>query len=496
MKKKTIQFKLSKFKYLLFLPILLFSFCESNFEEISFGSENKLTKDAMVLSLMKSAVRSDLNKTSSKSAGTAEEDQCTHFLYPMTFEVYSGDDPTPQLMEITSDEELISFIDTLIASTTNYEFYIFFPITLLDTDGVETVLTDLNELEGTLQMAVDACASFTDDSSEDNDEDDSSNNDSADNDSNDGSDDGSNDGSDDVNNNEDDNESDDGSDDGLDDVNNNESDDDSDNQAGIHNAHFDVDTSHLVYDFNDGKTDAHTHRYDEKYDTNIVDYFNILNDDKKKKKGLRNINDIEFGVPNDSEQFYIIIGNANLSQDVQLEINGNLISVMDYQAKVDAYLNGNSNALEVYSLGESKDATQLTSLKFIVGLDAANVKNGLIPTETSTVVGNTKGPNGEYRDGALIAQAININSMSLNSSLGVADENAGLYWESTIFWHVKKDKQNNRDDKNNNDSDDHCGKKNKKVYICHKGKTICVSVNAIWGHMQHHEDDYLGRCDD
>ncbi len=155
MKKKTTEIRLSMFKYLLIVPLLLLSFCQSNFEGFPLSTENRLTKDAKVLSLMKAAIKSDLNNTSSKSSankssmskGTVEDDQCTHFLYPMIFEVYSRDDPEPDMREINSDEELISFIDafsysdTLIASTTNYEFYIFFPITLLDTDGVKTALT-------------------------------------------------------------------------------------------------------------------------------------------------------------------------------------------------------------------------------------------------------------------------------------------------------------------------------------------------------------------
>lgn len=43
---------------------------------------------------------------------------------------------------------------------------------------------------------------------------------------------------------------------------------------------------------------------------------------------------------------------------------------------------------------------------------------------------------------------------------------------------------------------DFCDDKNKKVYICHNGKTICISVNAIWGHLNNHEGDYPGKCDD
>jgi len=56
------------------------------------------------------------------------------------------------------------------------------------------------------------------------------------------------------------------------------------------------------------------------------------------------------------------------------------------------------------------------------------------------------------------------------------------------------------DDDNNDDNDsdeeyDYCHKNNKKVYICHKGNTICVSVNAIWGHLNQHEEDFLGKCE-
>jgi len=175
MKKKTAKIKLGIFKYLLVLPLFLLSFCQSEFEEPLDASENKLTIDAKVLSLMKSAIQSDSDQIlaqnkSSLSKGTVTEDdgQCTNFLYPMTFQVYSGDDPIPETKEINSDEELIAFIEvftfenTAGAFTPGYEMFIYFPIILLDTDGNETVLNNLTELEGTLQMAVEACESFSD----------------------------------------------------------------------------------------------------------------------------------------------------------------------------------------------------------------------------------------------------------------------------------------------------------------------------------------------
>ncbi len=177
MKKNTVKIKPGIIKYLLVLPLFLLSFCQSEFEEPQGNSENKLTIDAKLLGLMKSAIQSDSDQiftqnkgALSKSAIIEDDGQCTYFLYPMTFEVFSGDDPIPQVKEINSDEELIAFIELFtfenaaVASSPNYEMYIYFPITLLDTDGYETVLNNLTELEGTLQMAVEACESFNDSS--------------------------------------------------------------------------------------------------------------------------------------------------------------------------------------------------------------------------------------------------------------------------------------------------------------------------------------------
>ena len=83
MKKKTAIIKLSMLKYLLLVPVFLLTFCESEFEEPLQNSENKLTKDAKVLSLMKSAIKSDSNENliknkgdSFKSTDTEQDDQC------------------------------------------------------------------------------------------------------------------------------------------------------------------------------------------------------------------------------------------------------------------------------------------------------------------------------------------------------------------------------------------------------------------------------------
>jgi hypothetical protein len=45
-----------------------------------------------------------------------------------------------------------------------------------------------------------------------------------------------------------------------------------------------------------------------------------------------------------------------------------------------------------------------------------------------------------------------------------------------------------------NETDIYCDShsKDKKVYMCHKGKTICVNLNALQAHLKH--GDYLGKC--
>ncbi|MDJ0644932.1 MAG: hypothetical protein QNJ57_03010 [Flavobacteriaceae bacterium] len=41
---------------------------------------------------------------------------------------------------------------------------------------------------------------------------------------------------------------------------------------------------------------------------------------------------------------------------------------------------------------------------------------------------------------------------------------------------------------------DYCHENNKKVYICHNGNTLCVSINAINAHLEH--GDTLGECEE
>lgn len=319
MKKKTTPIRLGILSYLMILPALLFINCQNDLDDPAMGSEAKLTPDAEVLLLMKEAIISNSDyvlaegkESLSKSTDLASDDQCTHFLYPMTFEVYSGDNPNPTLWEINSDEELLEFIDTLVAAQTTYQYYIYFPITLLDTDGNETVLNDLTELEGTLKMAVEACTGMTD-----------------------GSPDGGTDGG---------------------------------TGSGT-----------------DGGTDG---------------------------------------------------SSGSGSDDGTGSSTGG----------------GSDDSTGGSTGGSSDDGTGGSSDD---GSDDGSDDDG-----------SDDGSDGSSDDGS--------------DDSGEGDDEEESFAESS----------------EGSNGYQYCDKNGKKVLICHKGNTICISVNAIWGHMQHHEEDYLGTCED
>ena len=314
------------FAYLMILPVFLFVNCQNDLDDPIVSSEAKLTPDSKVLSLMKAAIISEADYMAGKnkeslskstdfaaSADAASSDQCTQFQYPMTFDVYSGDNPNPVQWEINSDEELLDFIDMLMASSTTYEYYIYFPVTLLDTDGNETVLYSLAELEGTLTMAVEACAGLNDGS---------------------GTDGGTGSGS-------------------------------------------------------DGGTDGGT------------------------------------------------------------------------SSSTDGGTDGGTSG----GTGSGSDDSGTDG-----GTDGGSDDSG--------TDGGTDGGSDDSSEGG---------SDESGSDSG-SDDDSGEEGQESISEDEISDSTDN--------GHRYCDKKAKKVIICHKGQTICISVNAIWGHMQHHEEDYFGECEE
>ena len=188
-------------------------------------------------------------------------------------------------------------------------------------------------------------------------------------------------------------------------------------EGGLIGGHFDLDTSSKIYDFSDGDTDRHIHEYDDKFDVTYVDFFGML-DDK-----LGEINEVVQA----NSRFAIIVANANLSPGAIIEVNGRRQLATEYQAQ-----NGNLATNMKYTLGSAPGHLKLTSLKVLFKPDAI-INGGLIPTQTGCVRDNDPGKQNEYRNGALIVQAIDLNSAQIDPATGTAS--SGLLWEATVFWH-------------------------------------------------------------
>lgn len=184
---------------------------------------------------------------------------------------------------------------------------------------------------------------------------------------------------------------------------------------GIVGGHFDLDTSSVVYPFNAGDTDGHVHQYDDKYQINGVNFFDIR--DTK----LQNVQTVLQPVQN----FYIKVVNANLSPAAVIEINGIMFKVADYAA-------GNNWSEKKFSLTAKDGLIQLKSLSLRFPKDAI-LQNGLIGTETGCVRSNTPGKQQEYRNGALLFQVIDADNYTIDPVMGYAT--SGLLWEASVFWH-------------------------------------------------------------
>jgi len=230
---------------------------------------------------------------------------------------------------------------------------------------------------------------------------------------------------------------------------------DNSDDPGLLGGHFDLDTSSSIYDFDDGVTDGHVHEWDDKYDLTTVNYMDFKNVGGDK---LHEIDQPAKGIaPN--TLFILTVGNTELSPGGVLEVNSTSMSVRDYHAAVNRYLTGTLYSEEVFPIYKTgkPSATEadagvqeLISLK--LSFDAYAILSGdLIPTVTGCVKDNHAGGNGEYRNGALMLQALDASdiaagftydedldqytsgSTSLNGTHGYAT--SGLFWESTLFWH-------------------------------------------------------------
>jgi hypothetical protein len=237
-------------------------------------------------------------------------------------------------------------------------------------------------------------------------------------------------------------------------------------EPGLVGGHFDLDTSHGIYAFDEGDTDKHEHEWDDKYDTTTINYFDI------EGGAHNNIDEGNDTIPDDETPFFLTVSNAAINPAGVMEINGSSFSVTSYFDLQTRWLAGTMASYEkfpVYKLGKLTGAEtaagwqQLTSFK--VSFDAfAILKGELLGTKTGCVRGNEIGALGEYRNGALTVQALDaedfdgftydeVNDVYVAANTAVdgthhyarvkpddedgSDEYFGhsMFWESTVFWH-------------------------------------------------------------
>ena len=227
---------------------------------------------------------------------------------------------------------------------------------------------------------------------------------------------------------------------------------------GLLGGHFDLDTTKAgkTFAYSAGQTSRHTHQWDDKTNRSTVDYFNIVKCtdplDQDTCASDPTHKEIQDEISSDTQQFYLLVSNAELSTGAVLELNGVNIDAVTYQGSVEAAIAG-TGTLPLYSMGGGSGTTQLTDLKVSFASNAI-LTGGLVPTATGCVKGNDPGKFNEYRNGAFTIQAVDAASFpaQVNELVGpddgdirggkgtglvkhIADGNSALLWESTLFWH-------------------------------------------------------------
>ncbi len=195
---------------------------------------------------------------------------------------------------------------------------------------------------------------------------------------------------------------------------------------------LEVDTSSFLAEFGFGTTDGHVHRYDDKFQTTSVDFFNVLD------SALHNISR---DITDPNTRFKLIIANPDLSIGGRIVINTPAAGASSSFVGVRSYASTELEDLPVFSLGGVAGTTRLSDLQISFDQNVAPA-GGIIPTTTEAVRKNIPGRNGEWRNGALTIQAVRVNAdgspafttdvaLSAGGVQGVA--RSGLLWEATLF---------------------------------------------------------------
>jgi hypothetical protein len=192
---------------------------------------------------------------------------------------------------------------------------------------------------------------------------------------------------------------------------------------GLRGGHFDVDTTTSL----DGTTEGHFHEYDDEHDVSGIDFIAPLDTQgevQPLEEALGDVPDLEF---------VIVVVNPDLSPGARLVLDG----AYDPQdpsswVGVGEYADTPLQQLERHTL------RTLPSLGLYFAGDAIQT-GGLAGTEPTCVSRNDVGPGGEWRNGALVVQAIRADQLQTNVALSAGGvqgaATAGLLWEGIVFWH-------------------------------------------------------------
>ena len=225
-----------------------------------------------------------------------------------------------------------------------------------------------------------------------------------------------------------------------------------------------------------GDTDVHEHKYDDDTDRNYVDYLDIAGGSRTH---LNNVDDVYFA--NGSQEFIVLVANADLSPGAAITIGAKRWNMLKYQKLIHQKLAAWDGVSDL--LDEDGDSLIFTtnSIKAAGTLrhsfdDQAIVDGALHPTETDCIRGVSRSNGrqinnlGRYRNGALIMQLVKrelftegrnpVEQLSLQSPddfksfMTLADgslvqlrdngveysgllvkNNAEFLYESALFWH-------------------------------------------------------------
>jgi hypothetical protein len=185
---------------------------------------------------------------------------------------------------------------------------------------------------------------------------------------------------------------------------------------GLPGGGLNITTSSSTYDYNFGKIDSEVAHYDDLYDVKSLDLLNPLD---------QRLFPITYRIA-ENQKFVLIMVNGHLNPGAILKLNNEYYFASEYQKLTQDFINGGKRALPVWT------PQNLQQAKLMV-LDDTLSDQKIIPTRTDCVAMNRPGPKGEYRNGALVLQAVGMDMLSFDSLTQSAGRSAKLLWEISLF---------------------------------------------------------------